>query len=205
MPKYKCSACDHIFLHNGKKRPVCPQCYSLFAEEVEEIENDFLAFNKVSSKPYSTPSPQDWINKLEPNEINDMAREIDEQIKSAVGFSPEDRSNIRDDILKKWKANIQQQIEQADDYTKTVNSLNPRLKKIVATLESIASKLPIEWDEFLSRKLQATPSYFRNLERTRKKIFEEWKENLTQFDREFDKEWEGTISGLSEIDATHPS
>jgi len=203
MPQYKCSACDHIFLHQGKKRPVCPECNSLFAEEVDEIEKDLINSIKILDEKYITPFPKNWINKLEPDKINDIAREIEEQIKKESNFSAEDQENIREDILKEWKTHLQHEIEQVNEYDRATKSLEPKVKDIVSRLESISGKMPTDWKDFLYLKLQTTPSYFRNLERTRRKIMEEWEESLIQFEKEFDKNWESTIGEIAGIDESY--
>jgi hypothetical protein len=189
--------CDHIFTHQGKKRLVCPKCLSLYAEEVDEtsVQPAVTAVSPVQSEhPIAVP---------EPGDLDERAQEINEQLRNAFGFSPEDQAELHRDILADWKSHIQQEIALLDNYARTAKSLDPKVKDIVAALEALAGKLPSGWDEYLSSRLQATPPHFRDLERTRRGILREWKLNLDQFEAKFGQEWTRVIGELDKIDQTY--
>lgn len=201
MSQYKCSECGHVFSYSGKKHVVCPRCTSLYAEEIEEIDPPL--FNEVPINSDLSLSIKNQVMNLNKNEVDEMTKDIEEKIKSIAGFSLEDQNNIREDILKKWKLHLQQQFEQVDEYNQKAKSLESQMKKNIADLESLARKLPTEWNEFFLNKLKEIPSYFRDLKHTRMTILEEWKESLNQFEKKFNHDWNEKMDKLTEIDGIY--
>lgn len=203
MSEYQCSVCEHVFEHSTKVRPICPKCHSIFTKKIDEKEEAIHITDVIPGARDLVSLPKTKINDLDLAEINARAQEIEEQLKNVAGFSPEDLDNIREDILNKWKAHIQQQIEKEDEYARTIKVLEPKMRKIVTHLESLAGKLPTGWDEFLSRELKTMPSYFRNMERTRRRILEKWKDYLDQFESKFNNEWEEVFIEINQIDGAY--
>ncbi len=202
MQWYKCVVCDHLFENKDDGRPVCPNCHSLIVEQVER-KSDLDSISVVLDKFPTINSKSQGIETEISSEFTQLVSEIEKYLNQTFDFGEEDIKHLADNILKEWRNNADNLFQNVGNYKNKSNALKTNQEDVFSKLEIIINETPIEWDDYLQDKLRRTPRYFKKLEKTRRRIFEEWLEYIDEYEKKRDNDWGRLVEDLKKIDAEY--